>query len=926
MKIFLPKSTIFALLLLLFIQAVAYSQTSGDYRSNTINGNWTSLSSWEYYNGSMWVPSSSYPGQSAGTGTVTILNGNSITLNADITNSFVELIIGESVTATSTSFANFSVGGDFILTTLDVVISKYSVLQFTDNKGTLYLPLYAGILIEPLGGLATQGGPGNCNNNVNIFIGNTQFGVCTGGGALFTFEQLNTSGGTLYAKPTSNSPICPDGTIQLTGNAISPNSAVTVSYSWNIVTPSASTITSSFQNLTISNALVGTYKATLKCSAVYNGINYSNSETIDVIVANPIAPTVTTIQPNCSTNTGQITITSPTGTGIKYSIDGSDYTNTSGIFAPLPGTYSVTAKNSSGCISSPVSVIINPQPTKTWNGSWSPTGPPTLDDFVIINSNYSGNIEACSLIINNGATLTVPDGKFVTIQNDLAVNSGGILNIANQGSLVMINDSGVVTNNGTINVNKTTTAYEKFDYTYWSSPFQSISIPTIFSGWRTDYAFDFHPENFIDIAPADGFDDDQNDWVNISSTNDSGRGFIVRMPDPLVSSQVPGVSVVFIGNNGNKLNNGEVFTQIELTPQTTDPFDDWNLVGNPYPSAISADSFITQNNAAISGTLYFWTHKQDISISNPGPGMYNYTQDDYAMYNLSGGVGTSGSLVGVTVQNNKPLGYIASGQGFFVEANVAGNLKFNNSMRSGSTIPTANTQFYKVATSKEKSTVKNRVWLNMENTDGMFSQQLVGYFAAATNAYDSGYDGLVSDAGNYISFYSFINGDKYKIQGRAAFNKEDQVRLGYFSSVSGTFNINIDSKEGVFNTDETPVYLEDKLLHIIHDLKKGAYSFSTQIGSFDDRFVLRYTNKENEIPDKSENSITVYKDKNELVIDSKLQNISRVTVFDLYGKKLFDKELSNSKELHISNGILKKQVLVLNITLANGQLISKKVM
>jgi hypothetical protein len=923
MKIFLPKSTIFAVLFLLFAQAVAYSQTLGDYRSNSTNGNWTTLSSWQYYNGTSWVTPSGtspqgYPGQFAGTGTVTILNGNSITLNIDITNSFVELIIGESATATSTSFANFSVGGDFKLTTLDVVISKYAVLQFTDNKGTLYLPLDAGILIEPFGGLATQGGPGNCNNNVNIFIGTTQFGVCTGGGALFTFEQLNTSGGTLYAKPTSNSPICPSGTIQLTGNAISPNSAVTVSYSWDIVTPSGPNITSLLQNLNISNALVGTYKATLKCSAVYNGINYSNSETIDIIVANPIAPTVSTVQPNCSTNTGQITITSPTGSGIKYSIDGSDYTNTSGIFTSLSGTYSVTAKNSSGCISPSVSVTIA-QPTKTWNGSWIPTGSPTFDDFVIINSNYSGNIEACSLTINNGATLTIPDGNFVTIKNDLTVNLGGILDIANKGSLVMINDSGVVTNNGTIKVNKTTTAYEKFDYTYWSSPFQSISIPAIFSGWRTDYAFDFHPENFID-SNADGFDDDQNDWANISSMSNPGKGFIVRMPD---AGPFTGTSVVF---TGNALNNGVVSPSILLTTDS-DNANDWNLVGNPYPSAISADSFITQNSASISGTLYFWTHKQDISISNPGPGMYNYTQDDYAMYNLSGGVGTgTGNIEGGVAQvDTKPLGYIASGQGFFVEANVAGNLKFNNSMRSGATITNANTQFYKVATSKEKSTVKNRLWLNMENTEGMFSQQLVGYFAAATNAYDSGYDGLVSDAGNYISFYSFINEDIYKIQGRAAFNKEDQVRLGYFSSVSGTFNINIDSKEGVFNTDETPVYLEDKLLHIIHDLKKGAYSFSTQIGSFDDRFVLRYTNKETEISDKSENSITVYKDKNELVIDSKLQNISRVTVFDLYGKKLFDKELSNSKELHISNGILKNQVLVLNIKLANGQLVSKKV-
>lgn len=856
MKIFLPKSTIFTVLLLLFIQAVAYSQTLGDYRSNSTNGNWITLSSWQYYNGTSWVTPSGtspqgYPGQYPGTGSVLIKFGDTITAG---TANLTTFLMGTLTISGTLVLDGGSGSGTFELETPRLIVteglSPLAHIVFT-NKVTLILP--ADVSIQTGVGALPTPGNGLCNNNIEIQIGDEVLAYCTGTGspaAEYTFTDIINNGGYNIVKAsvllTSD---CKSSSFTLTGTA---TPATGATYNW--------------------------YSVPTGGTQIATGSTYSSS----------ISATTTFYV--------EASYTSPTS-----------YTT--------PRT--------------PVVVTFSPPLSPTWNGSAWSNGAPTITKAVIINGNYnvatSGNIEACSLTINNGATLTVPDGKFVTIQNDLTVNSGGILDIANQGSLVMINDAGVVTNNGTIKVNKSTTAYEKFDYTYWSSPFQSISIPTIFSGWRTDYAFDFHPENFID-SNADGFDDDQNDWVNISSTNDSGRGFIVRMPDPLVSSQVPGVSVVFIGNNGNKLNNGEVFTQIELTPQTTDPFDDWNLVGNPYPSAISADSFITQNNAAISGTLYFWTHKQDISISNPGPGMYNYTQDDYAMYNLSGGVGTSGSLVGVTVQNNKPLGYIASGQGFFVEANVAGNLKFNNSMRSGSTIPTANTQFYKVATSKEKSTVKNRVWLNMENTDGMFSQQLVGYFAAATNAYDSGYDGLVSDAGNYISFYSFINGDKYKIQGRAAFNKEDQVRLGYFSSVSGTFNINIDSKEGVFNTDETPVYLEDKLLHIIHDLKKGAYSFSTQIGSFDDRFVLRYTNKENEIPDKSENSITVYKDKNELVIDSKLQNISRVTVFDLYGKKLFDKELSNSKELHISNGILKKQVLVLNITLANGQLISKKVM
>jgi hypothetical protein len=48
------------------------------------------------------------------------------------------------------------------------------------------------------------------------------------------------------------------------------------------------------------------------------------------------------------------------------------------------------------------------------------------------------------------------DKGFVVIQNDLNVNTGAKLEIENQGSLVMINDR-IVTNNGTIKVNKTTT-------------------------------------------------------------------------------------------------------------------------------------------------------------------------------------------------------------------------------------------------------------------------------------------------------------------------------------------------------------------------------------------------------------------------------------------------------------------------------------
>ena len=62
--------------------------------------------------------------------------------------------------------------------------------------------------------------------------------------------------------------------------------------------------------------------------------------------------------------TGTITVTAPApAAGITYSIDGTDYTNTTGVFTGVdPGTYNVTYDNGA-CISAAAPVTINPAPT-----------------------------------------------------------------------------------------------------------------------------------------------------------------------------------------------------------------------------------------------------------------------------------------------------------------------------------------------------------------------------------------------------------------------------------------------------------------------------------------------------------------------------------------------------------------------------------
>jgi hypothetical protein len=89
-----------------------------------------------------------------------------------------------------------------------------------------------------------------------------------------------------------------------------------------------------------------------------------NEVVIVSIIPVPSAPTASaTLQPTCSVATGTIKVTGPTETGMSYSIDGSTYTNTDGIFTFIAtGLYSVTAKNAVGCVSSTSSVTINAQP------------------------------------------------------------------------------------------------------------------------------------------------------------------------------------------------------------------------------------------------------------------------------------------------------------------------------------------------------------------------------------------------------------------------------------------------------------------------------------------------------------------------------------------------------------------------------------
>ena len=103
--------------------------------------------------------------------------------------------------------------------------------------------------------------------------------------------------------------------------------------------------------------VAGTYKVTVK-----NSSGCISTETIAVVNQHPLTPqmpVVASTNPLCPTKTGTITVTSPVGNGLTYSIDGGSYLNNGGVFTSvLPGTYNVSVKNASGCISPSVVITI----------------------------------------------------------------------------------------------------------------------------------------------------------------------------------------------------------------------------------------------------------------------------------------------------------------------------------------------------------------------------------------------------------------------------------------------------------------------------------------------------------------------------------------------------------------------------------------
>jgi hypothetical protein len=520
--------------------------------------------------------------------------------------------------------------------------------------------------------------------------------------------------------------------------------------------------------------------------------------------------------------------------------------------------------------------------TTAWatSGNWSNGVPTSTSNVIIASASFYPEITTTvtvnSLDVAASTSLTVKSGGNITLTDK--INNAGTITVENNANLRQVNTT-ANTGSGSTVVKRNTAALMRQDYVMWSAPVSGQQLQEFSPNTLSTRFYTF-----------DGSLGSAGQYVATSATGNfnTGIGYLIRLPN-----NHPVTPTVWSGTfTGGSANNGTQ-TQSSLTAGR------YYAVGNPYPSTINADSFITGNS--LSEAIYFWRKTNNAATSS------------YATYTLAGGVSNSGGDP-LALQ---PNGFIQVGQGFIARVPAGGStLQFTNTMR----VVNNGNQFLR------RTEDRSRYWLNLTNDQGYFGQMMVAYMPNATNGYDPAIDGLYFNDSD-TALTSEIDGQNYVIQGRALpFELTDVVALGFKSELAGNFTIALNNFDGtIFDTNNQAIYLKDNLTNTVHDLRAGSYNFTTEAGVFNNRFEVQYDNfLSAENPYLTADLVAVYKQNQEIVVNAGNIKLSKVQIYDVRGRLLIEKNNIDGSEVRLNAGA-SNQVVLVKVTSANNEVITKKV-
>ncbi|MFZ4398620.1 MAG: T9SS type A sorting domain-containing protein [Bacteroidales bacterium] len=430
------------------------------------------------------------------------------------------------------------------------------------------------------------------------------------------------------------------------------------------------------------------------------------------------------------------------------------------------------------------------------SANWVNGSQPILSDNIIVNSwasrqphitsNATSPAICNNLIINSGSSLTIDAGKALTVNGSL-INNAGI------SGLLMKSDANGTASliNASTNINASAERYIANDnsWHFISSPIANQVIKPNFAPIIVNQSFDFYKWN--PTIPLSGLP-----WINIRDNNgiyasgfdnfETARGYLVAY-----SSSYSGSA---IHSFDGYLNSEDQLINI------SHGINNYNLIGNPYPSALNwNDPGLLSNAIQTLGTI-------------PAIWIWNQSTGNYGVY--SNGNGT-----------NLVSNVIAPHQGFFVNSISNGILNIPASAK----IHPGNHNFL-------KETPSNTIKLHVSSTANSYSDEMIVNFSntATPNQGVVKWFSMIAEA---PSIYSVKNGVNYSINTLTQITDNLAVPVYFKAGVNSIYTIN--ASELISFDTSTSVYLKDLNSNVITDLKLNAnYTYPSSTTDSTYRFQL----------------------------------------------------------------------------------------
>ena len=383
------------------------------------------------------------------------------------------------------------------------------------------------------------------------------------------------------------------------------------------------------------------------------------------------------------------------------------------------------------------------------------------------------------LAINPNTTLTVAG-----ILNNTAGNSGLVIksNSSSTGSLLHNTDdvSATIQRDITQSSNQSI-----FKYHFVSVPLKQTENPKsiLFLG---SYLFSYNEGN--------------NQWIAYGAATTTplsiNKGYMINYPNTSITYSFSG-----------KINNGTLSIPVSYssaTPNSTTA--GFNLVPNPYPSAIdwlAADGWVKTN---IDNAIYIWPARA------PAPA------ENYASF--IDGVGLNGGSQ-----------YIAQGQSFIIHTNNSGaDFQIKNPSRVHNPV-----MFF-----KDDEIVPNV--LRIESIANQATDEMVVRFKSeATSGFDGKYDAYKMAGGADAPQLNSVASDNSRLSINALPFSETETIVPLNFSFTASTNVTFTASGMETFTGTSPIYLEDGLKAKLINLRENpVYSFGYEPGSDQNRFKLRF--------------------------------------------------------------------------------------